>query len=91
MTERGRPAKQRPQPEPRSEGDREDHIKAIAKRLKHARERQGWTSVDLAHKSGVTASAIRKVEEAQGDPKSYTLKLLAEALGVSAGWLAYGG
>ena len=91
MTERGRPAKQRPQRQPHSEADREVHIKGIAGRLRDARENKGWSSVDLAHRSGVTSSAIRKLEEGQGDPKSYTLKLLAQALGVPAGWLAYGG
>lgn len=91
MTERGRPTKQRPRRQPHSAADRETHIKGIAERLRSARERQSWTSVDLAHSSGVTASAIRKLEEGKGDPKSFTLKLLAQALGVPAGWLAYGG
>lgn len=60
-------------------------------RIRDQRELRGWSTVDLAHRAGMTAQAIRELEEGARAPLTWTVWLLARALGCSAGWLAFGG
>lgn len=88
---RGRPLKIRPEKQAHSEDERQSHQKAIGDRLKEQRELRGYTPADLAHKAGITTTAVRDIELGKVDPKTWTVKVLAKALGCPAGWLAFGG
>nr|MBC7612859.1 helix-turn-helix transcriptional regulator [Pseudopedobacter sp.] len=50
-------------------------------KLKHIREQQNLTQEELSEKSGVSVRTIQRIE-AEKDPKGYTLRVLAETLGV---------
>lgn len=62
----------------------------IASRLTHARERRGCTLRGLAERAGLSAQAVLYIETAKVVPKIDTCELLAVALDVAPGWLAYG-
>jgi transcriptional regulator with XRE-family HTH domain len=55
------------------------------------RTRLGWTPADLAMRAGITAETVRALEHGETTPRTWTIKLLANALSCSAGWLAFGG
>lgn len=89
---RGRPEKHRPDRLPNAtKAAQLEHQRAIGLRLADQRTRRGWSPADLAARTGLTAQAIRMLEQGQRDPQSWTIKLLADALGCAAGYLAYGG
>ena len=62
----------------------------IAARLTHAREVRGCTLRGLAQRAGLSAQAVLYIEQAKVVPKVDTVELLAVALDVAPGWLAYG-
>lgn len=89
---RGRPEKQRPTLLPNAtKAAQLDHQRAIGLRVAEQRSRRGWSPADLAARAGLTAQAIRMLEQGQRDPHTWTIKLIADALGCAAGYLAYGG
>lgn len=64
---------------------------AIPVRLQQELHRRGWSSEDLAAKCGVQAPTIRGWLRGEYLPSLDRLAAVADALGVSRGWLAYGG
>jgi transcriptional regulator with XRE-family HTH domain len=46
---------------------------------------------DLASKTGMTKAAIYEIEGGKRSPLTWTISILARALGCPAGWLAFGG
>ncbi len=64
----------------------------IGERLRFARDRKVWTQADLAQESGVPVVTISRIENGyhRSQPYPSTLKKLAGALGVDAGWLRFG-
>lgn len=63
---------------------------SVAFRLQKAMEQTGHNSNTLGAASGVTPQTIRNILSGL-DARTSTLGKLAKPLGVSAGWLAYGG
>jgi transcriptional regulator with XRE-family HTH domain len=59
-------------------------------RLKRARRRAGLTQVSLAGATGVGLATIRRVEQADAEPRVATARRLAQALGVRVEWLLFG-
>ena len=66
------------------------HANGLSRRLRLAREHAGMTQRALAAKSRCTNSTIIEVEAGKRMPQIDTIEVLARALGVTAGWLAYG-
>lgn len=64
-------------------------MQTLATRLAWARERRGWTQNELSDASGVKQGTISKIERGDQHRTSFVTDL-AEALGVSARWLADG-
>ena len=62
----------------------------LGRRFRLTRERKGLTLRALAAVSGCQYSTIVAVELANRMPQITTVEILARALGVSPGWLAYG-
>lgn len=63
-----------------------------AERLRRTRETRGFSLRHLAALSGVSPQTIRAIEAGgKGASRSDVLAALADALGISRGWLAYGG
>lgn len=63
---------------PRSQPDR-----ALAAVLRRLREQRGMTAEALAHESSLTISAYLRIEAAVSAPGWWTIRRIAEALGVS--------
>ena len=61
----------------------------VAKRIKHARALKEWNQRQLAAAADLTPSAIGNIEAGSRDGKG-SLPQIAEALGVSYKWLAFG-
>ena len=58
---------------------------AFGKRLREARQRCGWSQIELGRRAGVHHMLISKLERGQNqDVKGETLRKLAYALGVTA-------
>lgn len=64
---------------------------AIGERLRASRESRSLSQDDLAAKTGMTKAAIYEIEAGKRAPLTWTIALLARALGCPAGWLAFGG
>lgn len=65
------------------------YVETISDRLKKARARKGWTQGELATAAGVSQGTVGNIES--GHRKSLaSLVSIAEALGVSYKWLAFG-
>jgi len=63
----------------------------VADRLKVARERFPLSQRELGQRSGVAVSSIADIERRHvARPRPATIRALAQALGVDAGWLATG-
>lgn len=60
---------------------------SLGERLRHARERKGWTQVYVARTLGITAQALSNYEHDFRDPDTGVLQRLAEFYGVSTDWL----
>lgn len=88
---RGR--KKKPRPDPIGASAEEESIfrRDIARRLAEARIAKGWSPEDLASRAGLSAQSIRNIEECRRSVLAYTVHRLARALGLPAGWLAFGG
>lgn len=63
----------------------------IPARLRRAMDDRGWSSVDLAHRSGVRQATISGWLRGEYLPRLDQLGAVADALGMSRGQLAYGG
>ena len=59
-------------------------------RIRQARKSAGMTQAELAHKLGISAAGIAQWENDLRNPKIETLRKLADALGVTPGYLLYG-
>lgn len=63
----------------------------LGERLKHARERKGWSQRELARQAGVRHAIISELETGKKtDTMGSILKRLARALGVSVDYLLGG-
>lgn len=60
-------------------------------RLEMAITHKGYTLETLAEKSGVSVNTIINWKKGKNDPSFFLLSVLAEVLGVSLDWLAWGG
>lgn len=89
---RGRPVKARPEKlATATKAARLEHQAAIGRRVAEQRQRLGWSPADLAARTGLTGQTVRGLEQGSHNPHTWTVKLLADALGCAAGYLAYGG
>lgn len=88
---RGRPPKERPKALAADPSAELAHRREIGLRLAEMRTRLGWSPTDLAVRAGLTAETVRALEHGETTPRTWTIKLLANALSCSAGWLAFGG
>lgn len=88
---RGRPPEIRPVPVNAHPTAERDHQRGIAHHRTEQRTRLGWPPGDLAARAGLTPEAVLTLERGETTPKTWTIKLLADALSRSAGWLAFGG
>lgn len=68
-------------------GDPDDYSKAIADNVVYLRKVQGLSRIDLANRSDLTVSTIRKLEICEGSPRVETLAFVAAALGVKVSYL----
>lgn len=62
----------------------------FAERLYRSRRAAGLHAVALSEKAGLSGPVVPRLEAGPGLPKLPTLELLARALQLSPGWLAYG-
>lgn len=62
---------------------RQAYATAFGQLLRRLRMAQGLTPKELADRADVNATTVRRYEDGQTLPDLYTLRLLAEALGVS--------
>lgn len=89
---RGRPEKPRPALLPTAtKAAQLEHQRAIGLRIAEQRQRLNWSPADLAARTGLTGQSIRQLEQGKTNPHTWTVKLIADALGCAAGYLAYGG
>lgn len=65
-------------------------VGGLGARLHEAREAAGETQRSLGEAAGVTGPAIARYEGGDARPSLEVVELLAHALGVRAGWLAFG-
>jgi uncharacterized Tic20 family protein len=56
---------------------------AIAKKIIHCRKLKGITQETLADATGLNVRTIQRIEAGEVDPRLYTLKSIADALGVN--------
>lgn len=59
----------------------------FAKKLREARLAKGWTQQDLADSIDTVYMLIGKYENGKVTPRIDTVKRMADALGVTIGWL----
>jgi len=63
----------------------------LADRLRLARWQRRWTQATLARRSGLSPNELMRLETGRTvSPRLGTVARLASALGIRAGWLAYG-
>lgn len=62
----------------------------VGQRLRWARERAGLTQNDLFKSSGVSVTAIHRIEQDESKPRPTTARKLAKELGVRVQWLTVG-
>ena len=55
----------------------------VSDALKRARKAKRWTQLELAERSGVSQQAISFIENGRNSPSESTIRLLADALGLS--------
>jgi transcriptional regulator with XRE-family HTH domain len=65
-------------------------MESIGERIRTARKTAGLNQALLAARIGVTQPAVASWESGQHDPRRLMLARIADALGVSVGWLASG-
>lgn len=61
---------------------------ALARAIRQLRQARGRTQEDLAHASGITVTALVRIEGAKANPTWATVRRLAIGLGVSVGEIA---
>lgn len=88
---RGRKPKVRPAPATTLPEEFLVFQRALGERVREQRAAKGWTPKDLATRAGLTGQAVRNVEAGRRNVLCWTVYKLAKALGVPAGWLAFGG
>jgi len=57
-------------------------MEMLGQKIKELRVLKGLTQEDLAEKTHLSVRTIQRIENGDVDPRTYTLQLLAEALGV---------
>jgi transcriptional regulator with XRE-family HTH domain len=57
--------------------------KMISQLVKEARAARGYTQKELSERSNISIRSIQRIENGEIIPRSYTLKTLAEILGIS--------
>jgi transcriptional regulator with XRE-family HTH domain len=67
-----------------------DERRAVGRRIRVVRERQGWGRNELARRLGVHAGSIARWETGGAVPHGYTVQRLAELGGTTAVWLRTG-
>ena len=60
-----------------------NHKQMIASLVKEGRIAKGYTQKELSELSNISIRSIQRIENAEIFPRSYTLKTLAEILGIS--------
>lgn len=65
-------------------------MSALGTNLREARERLGLTQEEVAHRSGVHATEVSRMEAGKRDPKVSTLERLAKAVEMQPGQLLDG-
>jgi transcriptional regulator with XRE-family HTH domain len=68
---------------PRLPGDRE-----LGRAVRRLREERGLTQEELASRAGTTFGTVSRVESAKSAPAWWTVRKIAEALGISMAELA---
>jgi transcriptional regulator with XRE-family HTH domain len=63
---------------------------SMGERLQRERKKRDLTQVTLAQTTGVGLATIRRIEQHAFEPRLDTVRRLAAALQVRAGWLAFG-
>jgi transcriptional regulator with XRE-family HTH domain len=66
---------------------REVRIDTLGGRVRAARQRLHITTIELARRTGLHRQAIEAYELNEYEPRLPALRILAEALHVSCGWL----
>lgn len=56
-------------------------------RMREMRERLGWSQRELSRRCGLNETLINRYESGMSDPSATNVKLIAEALGISADYL----
>lgn len=51
--------------------------------MRRAREKRGWTQLQLAEKSGISNRMVSKLERGEREGTITTIELLADAIGIS--------
>lgn len=74
---------------PRAESASAEDAVRLAVRLRSAREAQGWSREELAHRARLSAATLAKIElHATVDPGFFTIARLAEQLALRLDELA---
>lgn len=55
--------------------------RSIAEQVREARKRRGWTQSELAARCRLDIRTIQRIESGEVSPRSFTLRLINEALG----------
>jgi transcriptional regulator with XRE-family HTH domain len=63
---------------------------AMGDRLQREGQQRGWTQVELARIAALGLASVRRIEQHTFEPRVDSIRRLAAALEVSAGWLAFG-
>lgn len=81
------PAVLRPLARRRAAASRDPSVNGIGARLRAVRQAGGLTLQQVAHKTGLTPSAISQIERGLSNPSVGSLKAIADALGTTLGSL----
>ncbi|MCA1224103.1 LuxR C-terminal-related transcriptional regulator [Streptomyces sp. 8L] len=71
---------------PQSSSD-SDHLGDLGVRIRIERDSRGWTSLDLAQRSGLGESTVKYIEGGRSNVYVTSLRRIADALGTSVGQL----
>lgn len=63
------------------------YVEGFASKLKHAREKTGFTQREVAAETGITQSVLARYETGKLEPNIEILGILADFYGVSLDWL----
>lgn len=62
----------------------DDYRRRVGRRIRQARQRQGWTQTELARRMGVAEGQVNKWENGRVMPNPRNLERLGRTLGVPA-------